>query len=252
MRDFGAEWNQLATRIAILGVPVDALTAEQALERIQSMLREQRGHAVFTPNPEMIVEASRNPQFLAALNWGDLNVADGAGLLWAAKRMGTPLPGRATGTDLVPQICGMLAANPVFFLGAAPGVAEETAKILKKMNPELSVAGTFAGSPAASNDDDIVRRINLSGARTVFVAYGAPAQELWIKRNLASMPSVRLAMGVGGAFDFITGKQKRAPAWMRSAGLEWLWRLVNQPTRFKRIVNAVVVFPSLILRHRDV
>ncbi len=236
-------------RVSILGVPVDAVTRSEAVSRIGDMLRSNTQHHVATPNPEMLVEASKNKQLFAVLQQTALNVPDGTGLLWAARRAGTPLPQRVTGVDVMTDLC---RANngPVFLLGAIPGIAEHAADALRKSNPTLVIVGTFAGSPRPEHEQEIISMVNASGATLLFVAYGAPKQELWIARNLARMPSVRVAMGVGGAFDFLSGVRKRAPSWMQQWGLEWAWRLLQEPHRLGRILVATVVFPRKVLSTR--
>ncbi len=235
-------------RVSILGIPVDALTRAEAAGEIFRLIGSGSGHHVMTPNPEMLVEAHRNPLFRAVLQRSSLNVPDGSGLLWAARRRGTPLPERVAGVDLLKDICAAGSLPPVFLLGAAPGIAERAAARLKESNPGLRVAGTYSGTPSPEDEDQIVARINSSGAEILFVAFGAPKQDLWIDRNLPKMPAVRMAMGVGGSFDFLAGTKKRAPVWMRRLALEWLYRLIREPSRLKRIFTAVVVFPLLVLR----
>lgn len=235
------------TRITILDVPIDSVTHAEAIARTREMALSDRQHHIMTPNPEMLVEAQRNPAFLSLLQRTDLNIPDGAGLLFAARLLGASLPERVTGVDLVTSMTGELDLQPVFFLGAAEGVAATAAKTLQSMNPALVVAGTYAGGPSQEEEEEIVRRIHVSGARTLFVAYGAPAQDLWIDRVLSRLPSVRVAMGVGGAFDFLAGTTQRAPVLLQRMRLEWLWRLIHEPRRLPRIFRAVVVFPFLVL-----
>ena len=203
-----------------------------------------------TPNNEMLVEAVRNEPFRNLLSRTALNLPDSTGLLFAARSTGQVLPMRVTGVDTVERVCASLDAScPVFLLGGAPGVAGTAADALRAKNPALVVAGTFAGSPREEDASAIVELINRSGAHLLLVAYGAPAQDLWIANHLPSMPSVRVAMGVGGTFDFLAGVQKRAPHMVRRLGLEWIWRVVRQPSRLPRIIRATVLFPLLVLRH---
>jgi N-acetylglucosaminyldiphosphoundecaprenol N-acetyl-beta-D-mannosaminyltransferase len=146
-------------------------------------------------------------------------------------------------------LCGILDAScPVFLLGAADGVAEKAAAVLRSRNPRLKIVGTFSGSPRMEDDAVIMRMIKDAKPHLLLVAFGAPAQDLWIHEHLKNLPSVRVAMGVGGTFDFLAGVQKRAPRWMRSIGLEWLWRFIREPSRWKRMWRAVVVFPWLVIR----
>jgi N-acetylglucosaminyldiphosphoundecaprenol N-acetyl-beta-D-mannosaminyltransferase len=134
----------------------------------------------------------------------------------------------------------------LFLLGAAPGVAEKTARILTGHYPGLHIVGTYAGSPAAEEEDQIVAMINASQADILFVAYGAPNQDKWIARNLPRL-KVGVAMGVGGAFDFIAGVTQRAPVWMRQAGIEWLHRLIQQPWRWRRMLR-LPLFAVAVMR----
>lgn len=238
-----------AERIHLLGIPIDAVTRDEALGRLLEMLRRSQTCHVMTPNNEMLVEASRNPVFKGVLQRSALNFPDSTGLILMARLRGKSLPARVTGVDAMQRLCAELGPeHPVFLLGAAPGVAERAAEILHAGNPRLRIAGTCSGSPKEEDAPDILRQINAAAPHLLFVAFGAPSQDLWINRYLEDLPTVRVAMGVGGAFDFIAGVQKRAPRWMRAAGLEWLWRLLRAPSRLPRIVNAVLVFPFLCLR----
>jgi N-acetylglucosaminyldiphosphoundecaprenol N-acetyl-beta-D-mannosaminyltransferase len=223
--------------VRILGVPVHAITFKGLLEEIERLIGDGRAHQIATVNPEFVMAARRDPIFRVVLERAALCLPDGVGLLWAARWLGGRLPERVTGSDGVPLIAERAAEKGwrIFFLGAAPGVAERTTEILCERYPGLQVAGTYAGSPAAEEEEGIVARINASEADIVLVAYGAPKQDKWIARN---RPRLRagVAMGVGGSFDFISGKAVRAPAWMRRLGLEWLHRLWREPWRWRRMV----------------
>ncbi len=240
----------MGKRVSILGVPVDCVTASEAEGILRALAQSGIGHHIMTPNPEMIVAAQKHPDFLRALQRASLNVADGAGLLFAARLLGASLPERVTGTDLVERIAAAREMQPVFFLGAGEGIAQRAATALSSRHSELVIAGTFSGSPRREDEEVIIAKIVASNARTLLVAYGAPAQDLWIDRVLTRLPSVRVAMGIGGAFDFLAGVRSRAPLWMRSIGLEWLYRLIQEPSRLRRIVTAVIVFPFLVLTRR--
>jgi N-acetylglucosaminyldiphosphoundecaprenol N-acetyl-beta-D-mannosaminyltransferase len=235
-------------RVTILGIPVDAVTRTEAIKRLLSMIGGPGFHHVMTPNSEMLVEASRNPVFRDLLNRTDLNFPDSAGLLWAARYTGQYLPERVTGVDTVTDLCTQLPTHhPVFLLGAWGKTAEKAARKLQEKNPRLTVVGTHSGSPKDEDADEIVRKINDSEAQILFVAFGAPKQDLWVDKHRHQLPNIRLAMGVGGTFDFIAGIHKRAPLWMQKLGLEWLWRLIREPQRIGRIINAVVVFPLKVI-----
>lgn len=228
-------------RVHILGLPVDAITYETWLELIGAWVRDgspTMARQVCTINPEFTMIARGDPNFQNILKRAALCVPDGVGLLWAAKRRGQPLPERVTGSDGLPIIAERAAKEGwrMYFLGAAPGIAERAAEILREKHPGLQIVGTYAGSPAPEEEDAIVERINASGADLLFVAYGAPRQDAWIARNLPRL-KVRMAMGVGGTFDFITGAIPRAPEWMRRLGIEWLYRLYLQPWRIRRMLR---------------
>lgn len=237
-------------RVSILRIPIHTITRRGAVESIDRMLKSNGQHQVATPNPEMIVEAQKNAELLKVLTNTSLNIPDGTGVLWAARKHGSSLPERVTGVDVMQDVCKLHALPSVFLLGAAAGVAEKAASVLTSRNPHLKIVGTYAGSPNVADQQSIIETINASGAQLLFVAYGSPQQELWIARNVSKMPNIRVAMGVGGSFDFIAGVQKRAPEWMRHIGLEWLWRLGKEPKRIGRIIKAVIVFPWLVI-HND-
>ena len=225
-------------RIQILGLPVDAITYDQWLNQIGDWVAGDTPHHVCTVNPEMLMIAQGDPNFRHILKRADLCVPDGVGLLWAAKRQSTPLPQRVTGSDGLPIIAARAAEAGwrLFFLGAGEGVAEQAAEILRQKHPGLNIVGTYSGSPAPIEEDAIVQRINDSGADLLFVAYGAPEQDKWIARNLPRL-NVKMAIGVGGALDFIAGVMPRAPMWMQRLALEWLFRLYLQPWRIGRMLR---------------
>ncbi|NWF70616.1 MAG: WecB/TagA/CpsF family glycosyltransferase [Chloroflexi bacterium] len=232
---------QFERRVRILGLPVDALTYAQWLDLIAGWVQDSAPRPprhVCTINPEFIMIAQNDVNFYNILSRADLNVPDGVGLLWAAKRLRQPLPERVTGSDGLPLIAARAAQIGwrLFLLGAAPGVAEKAAAALQKQYSGLQIAGTFGGSPAPEEEDSIVERVNASGAHILLVAYGAPEQDKWIARNLPRL-QVKMAMGVGGALDFVAGIVPRAPLWMRKLGLEWLYRLYLQPRRIGRMMR---------------
>jgi N-acetylglucosaminyldiphosphoundecaprenol N-acetyl-beta-D-mannosaminyltransferase len=224
--------------LKILGVSVDDPTFDSLLDLIGTWIHDKTPRQICTVNPEFIIKAQRDVNFYNILNRCDLCVPDGVGLLWAARRLGHTLPERVTGSDGVPLIAQRAAREGwrLFLLGAAPGVAENTAQILAMRYPGLQIVGMYAGSPAADEEDAIAAMIASSNADILFVAYGAPNQDKWIARNLPRL-NVSVAIGVGGAFDFVAGVTQRAPAWMRRAGIEWLHRLIKQPWRLRRMMR---------------
>ena len=224
------------TRFTILGVPVDALTESEAVDWVARAIDDGRPRLVISVNPERIMHAGRDPAFAAVLRNADLALADGAGVLWAARRLGHPLPGRVAGVDLVRALAahGATAGWRFFFLGGSPGVAEAAGQVLRDTYPGFVLAGAAAGSPEPAADDATTEAVRSSRAQVLLLAYGAAAEEAWLARNLERSGAV-IGLGVGGAFDFISGRARRAPPWMREHGLEWLHRLGRQPWRVRRM-----------------
>lgn len=225
----------LQPAIYILGIRVDALTYADLLDRIAAFIATDTPHQIATLNPEFVMEAQRNAPFRAALGRADLCLADGVGLLWAARRQGQMLPERVTGSDALPMIAERAARDGwrLYLLGAAPGVAEQTATLLQARYGDVPIVGMYAGSPADAEAPDIIARIRTARPDILFVAYGAPSQDLWIAQHGAAL-GVPAMIGVGGAFDHITGIRRRAPAWVQRLNLEWLFRLITQPWRWRR------------------
>lgn len=183
------------------------------------------------------MRARRDAGLAHVIRAARLVTPDGMGILWAMRLAGRRVPERVTGVDLTLALAERAAeaGYPIFLLGAGPGVAQAAAEALSERFPGLRVAGCWGGSPRPRDDAEAVARIQASGARLALVAYGAPAQELWIARNLPALPGV-VAVGVGGALDMLAGRIPRAPRWMRAAGLEWLFRLWRQPWRWRRML----------------
>jgi N-acetylglucosaminyldiphosphoundecaprenol N-acetyl-beta-D-mannosaminyltransferase len=233
----------LETRV--LGVRVDCLDMTAALTRIEGFVDGGGRHVVATVNPEFVMRAHDDREFARVLESADLCLADGSGVVWAARRQGCTLAGPVTGVDLIPPLAALCARRQfrLFLLGAAPGVADELAARLRDRHPELHVAA-HSGSPDPSSDAETIERIAAERPHVLLVAFGAPKQELWIDRVGKRLDGVAVAIGVGGAFDYLTGRVPRAPLWMRRAGMEWLFRLVNQPWRIRRMA----VLPAYALK----
>jgi N-acetylglucosaminyldiphosphoundecaprenol N-acetyl-beta-D-mannosaminyltransferase len=236
--------------VEILGVRVDDATYEDLLDRVDAYVAGGEPHQIITVNVEMLVAARDDPEFAGVLAGGDLNVADSAGVMFAARLLSRPLRERVTGSDGIYRLAAhsALTGHRIYLLGAAPGVAEVVAERLSTVNPGLDVAGTYAGSPQVSEEDDIIQRIRQANPDLLLVAYGVPAEEQWIARNRQRL-AVPVMIGVGGAFDFVAGVTKRAPGWMRRWGLEWLYRLLREPWRWRRQL-ALPRFLVLVLRQK--
>ncbi len=228
----------------ILGVRVDCLDMDAALERIAQLVDEGGHHLVATVNPEFVMRARADHEFARVLESAALCLADGSGVVWAARRQGCAMREPVTGTDLILPLAALCARRHfrLFLLGAAPGVALELAARLRIDYPDLEVAA-HSGSPDPSSDAETLALVQGHRPHVLLVAYGHPGQELWIDR-MGDRLGVAVAVGVGGAFDYLTGRVPRAPAWMRRVGLEWLFRLVRQPWRIRRMA----VLPLYALR----
>jgi N-acetylglucosaminyldiphosphoundecaprenol N-acetyl-beta-D-mannosaminyltransferase len=232
--------------VSILGIPIDSLTEDEAVARIQDLVESGGSHQVVTVNPEFVMAARKTPRFRRTLSEASLSLADGVGILMASRWLGQPVSQRVAGVDMVWRIADLAARRGygIYCLGAAPGVAREAAGRLTERYPDLRITGCHSGSPDEAEESEIADRIRVAGPHILLVAYGAPEQDLWISRNMGSL-GVPLAMGVGGAFDFISGRASRAPLWMRNLGLEWLHRLVREPWRWRRML-ALPRFAALV------
>lgn len=223
-----------ASRVDILGVGFDALALPAAVREIEGRLDAGLRSFVITANPEFVMLARREPDVAALARRADLVLPDGTGAVVASRILGERLPGRAPGRLLVDALAPWLAARglSVFLLGAGPGIAERAAERLRLRVPGLRIAGTYSGDH--EGDDETVPRVAAASPDVLLVAFGMPRQERWIARNLERLPSVRLAIGVGGVFDQLAGTQRLPPSLVHRAGLEWLWRLAQDPARWRR------------------
>lgn len=223
----------------LLGVRLDAVTRREAVERCDARARRGQAGSVVTVNLDFLRLAEGNVEFRTALNGAALAVADGMPLIWASRLRGQRrLPQRVAGVDFVNDLCGLAARRGygVFLLGAGPGIAPAAAAALRRQHPGLRVVGTHTppiGSFSDEEDQRIIEAIRVVRPEILFVAFGAPRQELWIRRYLDDL-GVPVCMGVGGSFDIIAGRLRRAPRWMRHTGLEWLFRLLQEPGRLWR------------------
>lgn len=236
--------------VNILGVKVNTFTKKQVLAKIQEFLTNKRQYYLVTPNPEIILRAtSHDEELFYILNRADLALADGFGLKMAAWLMGINLP-RITGADLVKDILRLAEKEgrraAIFNRRGGLSKEGEIKSALAKKFPQLEILVEDVGCEPPY---DFSRVIKFS-PQIIFSALGAPYQEKFIFHNLAELPSVKIGVGVGGAFDFLSGRARRAPKIFRIIGLEWLWRFLKQPWRWPRIYQAVIVFPLKFLSWR--
>ncbi len=224
--------------VEILGARLNRVTSRELDEWLDAALFgtwDGRCRHIVTLNPEYVMSARRNPGFATAINDADLSIADGVGVVIAARLLYRWSATRITGVELVERLAGVGA--PMFFLGAGPGVAELAASRLRERVANTNIAGVWcAGTPEHVLDEPTLERIAETHAHVVAVAYGAPDQVLWIQRNQRALAGVgvRLVIGVGGAFDYLSGTARRPPAFLRGLGMEWLFRLMREPRRWRR------------------
>jgi N-acetylglucosaminyldiphosphoundecaprenol N-acetyl-beta-D-mannosaminyltransferase len=228
--------NAAPERIRVGALPIDVVNFEGALDVIDSLVRAGNGGTVFTPNVDHIVMAEHDERFRTAYRAASLSLVDGTPVLWASRLLGTPLPVKVSGSDLVMPLMERAAERGyrVYFLGGAPGVAELAQQKLAESLPRLQIVGMDESRIDINQDmsrpDEIVERIQRARPDLILVALGAPKQEIWSHARFDQLkPAVMV--GVGASLDFIAGVQKRAPRWMSSVGLEWTYRLAQEPRR---------------------
>ncbi len=240
----------------ILGIPIDNVYMFEALDRIEQMVRlgrvSGRTHQVATVNTDFVVRAQFDPELRYLLQNADLLTADGMPLVWGERLLGRSLPGRVTGADLVPALAQRAAQRgmSIYFLGGEPGVAARAADVLKKKYPRLQVAGVHSPpfSPILEMDTSFLEAIRSARPDILLVAFGNPKQEKWIGMHGRSL-GVPVMIGVGGSLDFVASHFHRAPRWMQQSGLEWLYRLLQEPRRlFRRYAIDLAVSGSFFLR----
>jgi len=275
-------------KIDILGVKVDPLTQKQFLDKVEEFLlnnNSEKKYQLITANAEIVLAGWQNENYQDLINSSSLVTADGIGLLWAAKFLSLKsssllqsliqvmvtglslvfypkyckdvLPERVTGVDSLEKICERASKKnwPVYFLGGEKGIAKKTAEVLKRKYINLNIAGAESGPQFEFNNPEhknieVINQINNSKAKILFVAFGAPKQDFWIQNNLPKLKTIKVAMGVGGSFNFISGKSKRAPEIYGELGLEWLHRFIHQPWRALRIFQATVGFTYNVVKFK--
>ena len=227
----------MGERLEILGVGIDKVNSQQALEKIGAFIASGQPHQIVTANAEIIYQASKNEKMRHVINNAQMVTADGSGVVWASRQLGEPLEQRVTGIDLVNSICEQSAKDKwkIYILGSAPGVAAAAAVNIRNKFPGCNIVGTHHGYFNAKEEKQILAELEQLKPDVLFVALGAPKQEYWIADHLNEL-GISVGMGIGGSMDVLSGNVKRAPKWMQKMSLEWLYRLLIQPTRFKRVL----------------
>ena len=261
-------------KINIANVLVDNVTTEETVDAIDKFVRSGEPHYIVTPYSEFIVFAGRDSRYLEVLNQADLSLPDGIGILWAAKYLSVKdeygsivelcysllatlfsrsyarsvISERVSGSKLIWNIASLAAAKnySMALVGGDDEVAVKSAVVLESKYPNLKINLAVSGHPF---DDEMIKRISESNSDILCIAYQPPKQELWLAQNLHRL-NVKAAIGLGGTFDYLAGKRISSPGLFTSLGLEWLWRLITQPWRIKRIWNALPVFISIVYKYK--
>lgn len=233
-------------RTEILGVAFDNVTLDEALDRAMALIAQNgTPHLVVTPNAEIVQQAGKDREFSALIAGADLVIPDGVGVIYASRILGRPLKGRVPGVDFAAGLMDRMAESKhkLFLLGAKPGVAEEAAEKLTAAHPGLVICGTHDGY--FKEDEPVAEAIRQAQADVVFVCLGAPRQEKWIAKNGAAT-GASLLIGLGGSLDVFAERVERAPEAWQKMGMEWLYRAIRQPQRFKRVAKLPLFLCSAV------
>lgn len=223
-------------KIDVMGLKFDSMTMDEALSRAEALLRGDKAAYVVTPNAEIAYEALHDGQLREMLNGADLMLPDGAGVVLASKLLRTPVKQKVAGVDFAAGLLGILERNgqSLYLLGGKPGIGELAAQKMLEAHPQLRIAGIADGY--FRDEAPVIEKINASGADALFVCLGAPKQERFMVQHRQEL-HVHLMAGLGGSLDAFAGTVQRAPAWMIRLNLEWLYRLIREPKRFRRMLR---------------
>ncbi len=232
-------------RVEVLNVKVDVVTMKEVVERVESFIAQKKPHLVVTPNAEMIMMANQDQGLAQIINHADLVVPDGAGVVWAARYNGDPMPERVAGYDLVQNLLSKAASKKyrIYMLGGAPGIVDKAKESAERCYPGIQIVGTRHGFFTKQDEEEIVNDIIKHEPDILLVALGVPRQEKWLMDYMDQIKAP-VAIGVGGTFDVMAGVVRRAPVWMQNAKLEWSYRLLREPKRAIRML----ALPRFVLR----
>ncbi len=235
-------------KVDILGVKFDNVTMDEAIERVLGFFETEGTKMVVTPNPEIVQLCVENPDVMKTISKASLTVADGIGIIYAAKMLKTPMKSRVPGFDLATNLLPHIEERgyKLFLFGAAPGVADQAAENIRAKHPNINICGTNDGY--YKYETPIIEKINESGADICFVCLGAPKQEIFISDHLNDT-CAKVMMGLGGSMDVFAGNVKRAPEWVSKIGMEWFYRLVTNPKRIGRMMK-IPVFLSNVSKEK--
>jgi N-acetylglucosaminyldiphosphoundecaprenol N-acetyl-beta-D-mannosaminyltransferase len=235
-------------RVTILGVPVDRVTMDGALDRIDGFIASGKPHLVATADAAGIAQAQHDAELMAIYRSADLVTPDSVGVLWAARRLGQAIPEQVSGVVILDRLCARSAERGyrMFFLGAEPGIAELAAEKMRLRHPGCNIVGARHGYFPLESDEVVAKDVAEYRPDILVVAMGIPRQEKFIQANLA-ITGAKVGIGVGGSLDVYSGKAKRAPVLVQRAKLEWLWRTLGNPKKIAK-AKALPRFVSLVLR----
>ena len=221
-----------------MSVPIDAVNMSQAKAQVASFFQQENLQVIYTPNTEIVMEAQQDPMLLDAIKAANLVIPDGIGLIYASKILKKGLKERVTGVDLMGEILSYCnqQGKSIYILGGKPGVAQLAGENIQIKFPQIRIAGVNDGYFKETETEKIIEEINQSSVDILFVALGAPKQEKWIYQYRGKLKA-RIAMGVGGGVDIWAGTVKRAPKVYQKLGLEWFYRLLKEPWRYKRMLS---------------
>ena len=235
----------MQSEVSVLGIPIAPLTMEEAVSVIDGLIENRKPSLIATANAEMVMMAQQDAVLADILRSASLVVPDGAGVVWAARQMGMPVPERVAGYDLAQKLLAISGRKGyrLYFLGAAPGIAAKAKLYAEHNYPGVTIVGVRDGYFQPADEDAVIAEITDIRPDILLVALGVPRQEKWLANNLDKL-QVPVSMGVGGTFDVMAGVVARAPAWMQQSGLEWLYRLLKQPHRALRML----ALPRFVLK----
>ncbi len=243
---------ELPDTVILFDIAMANMSFEEACTRIEARVASGEPGYVVTPNVDHVCLCHRSDEFRETYRHAFLRLPDGVPIMWTSRLAGVPLRRKLSGSDLLPRLCARAAEGgfSVFFLGGAPGTADKTAEILTRRHPSLKVAGTDCPNFGFEKDPEALRRtidrVRSAQPGVCFVALGSPKQELWMMRHYAEL-EVPVCIGVGATFDFISGRVRRAPAAVQNMGLEWFWRLMQEPRRlWRRYLVHDTIFLKLV------
>lgn len=235
--------------VTLLGMRVDRVTMDDTLALAEEFIRSGKPHHIVTADASMVVTASQDPEFAKIVAASDLVTPDGAGILWATRRIGAPVPAKVSGVDLSARLIELSGDRGwrIFFFGAAPGVADEAARKMRERFPSCNIVGTRDGFFKSEDEARIVAEIQSAKPDVLLLALGIPKQEKFIYRHKEAL-GVPVMIGVGGTLDVFSGTVKRAPVWMQNVGLEWLYRTASDPKRRIKKLSMLPKFAMMTLR----